>query len=120
MKKDRIHTIKLICLVFLCLIAAVSASAQQLDFNKAAAADGAELARAMPVLAKEIIAVYKDEERERYLNNLFRLQMIAGNYAEANAAIKSLREIPKANDPVYRNATNLQYEIFSNAKLRQA
>lgn len=118
-KKERIQSIKLLWLVFLCLIAAVSASAQQLDFNKAAAADEAELARTMPVLAKEIIAVYKDEDRERYLNNLFRLQVIAGNYSEANATIKSLRQIPKANDPVYRNATNLQYEIFSNAKLIQ-
>lgn len=120
MKKAQGRTIKLIHFLFLCLIPAVPTTAQQLSFNKSAVLDEAELARTMPLLAKEAIAVYREGDREKYLNSLFRLHMIAGNYSEANAAIKSLREMPGANDPVYRNATNLQYEIFSNAKLLQA
>jgi putative CocE/NonD family hydrolase len=118
--KPELLLIKLLGLMFLGVMIITQASAQQLDFNKNAAIDEIELSKAMPSLAKQIIASYKEEDHEKYLNNLFRLQMIAGNYAEANATLKSLREIPKANDPVYRNATNLQYEIFSNAKLRQA
>lgn len=107
-------------LIFLCLSATSYASAQQLPFPAAAAADEVELSKAMPGLAKEVIANYKDDDRERYLNNLFRLQMIAEQYADANATIRSLREILKANDPVYGNVTFIQYEIFSNAKLIQA
>lgn len=94
--------------------------AQQLDFNRAAATDEAELAKTMPVLAREIIAVYKDDDRRRYLDNLFRLQMIAGQFTEAKATLKSLRDILKQSDPVYANVTYMQYEIFSNAKLIQA
>ncbi len=111
--------INVLCLMFLGVMVITQASAQQLDFSKFAADDEVELSKDMAGLAKQVIASYKEEDREKYLNNLFRLQMIAGNYAEANATIKSLREIPKANDPVYRNATNLQYEIFSKAKLIQ-
>ena len=107
-------------LLFLGIIIFTQASAQQLSFNKTAAADEAELSKAMPGLARQIIAGYKEGDREKYLNNLFRLQMLAGNYAEAIHSIKSLRDVPAANDPVYRNATNLQYEIFANAKLAQA
>ena len=107
-------------LLFLGIIIFTQASAQQLSFNKTAAADEAELSKAMPGLARQIIAGYKEGDREKYLNNLFRLQMLAGNYAGAIHSIKSLRDVPAANDPVYRNATNLQYEIFANAKLIQA
>ncbi len=110
---------RVICLLFLCAIGTAQAAAQELSFNKAAAADPAELAKTMPGLARDVMANYKDDDRERYLNNLFRLQMIAGQYAEANATIKSLRDILKANDPVYAGVTYAQYEIFSKAKLRE-
>jgi uncharacterized protein len=111
---------KTLWLIFLCLCATTQASAQQMSFPAPAATDEVELSKAMPALAKEVIANYKDDDRERYLSNLFRLQMIAEQYSEANATIKSLREILKANDPVYGNVTFKQYEIFSNAKLIQA
>jgi uncharacterized protein len=118
--KPGLLLLKLLGVVLLSVTANTQASAQQLNFDKSAATDDVELSKAMPELAKQIIAGYKEEDRQKYLNNLFRLQMIAGNYAGANAAIKALRETPGANDPVYRSATNLQYEIYANARLNQA
>jgi len=111
---------KLLCLLFLCMIGAIQTVAQQLDFNKAAATDDGELAKTMPILARDIIAVYKDDDRQKYLNNLFRLQMIAGDYGAANDTIKLLRDNLRASDPVNANVIYRQYEIFSAAKLRQA
>jgi putative CocE/NonD family hydrolase len=112
--------LKLLSFTLLSVTAITQASAQQLSFDKSAAADDLKLSTEMPNLAKQIIASYREPDRQKYLDNLFRLQMLVGNYLEANAAIKSLREIPGANDPVYRSATNLQYEIFAQAKLNQA
>ncbi|MGH9871264.1 MAG: CocE/NonD family hydrolase [Pyrinomonadaceae bacterium] len=111
---------KSLCLLFLCMFGAVQTVAQQLDFNKAAATDEVELAKMMPILARETIAVYEDDDRQKYLNSLFRLQIIAGEYAEAKDTIKLLREIIRVSDPVYANAVYTQFEIFSDAKLRQA
>ncbi len=102
------------------MFGAVQTVAQQLDFNKAAATDEVELAKMMPILARETIAVYEDDDRQKYLNSLFRLQIIAGEYAEAKDTIKLLREIIRVSDPVYANAVYTQFEIFSDAKLRQA
>ena len=116
----QLQLIKILCLVFLGVTLTFQTSAQQLDFDKSAAFDNVELSKAMPALAKQIIANYKEENRERYLNNLFRLQMIAGDYAGANDTIKLLRGILRASDPVYANVVYTQYEIFSDAKLRQA
>ena len=101
------------------MMGTIQTVAQQLDFNRAAATDEAELAKTMPILARETIAVYKDDDRRRYLDYLFRLQMIAGQFTEAKATLKSLRDILKQSDPVYAHLTYMQYEIFSNAKLIQ-
>jgi putative CocE/NonD family hydrolase len=116
----QLQLIKILCLVFLGLLLTTQTSAQQLDFNKLAASDEVELSKAMSNLAKQIIANYKEEDRQKYLNNLFRLQMIAGDYAQAKETIKLLRDILRASDPVYANVVYTQHEIFSDAKLKQA
>ncbi len=84
---------KLLGLVVLSLSAAVCAPAQQLDFTQAATADPAELAKAMPLLAKAVIAAYHDEDRGKYLDNLFRLQIVAGRYADALRTLATLHEL---------------------------
>ena len=116
----QLQFIKILCLVFLGVMLTTQASAQQLDFSKLAASDDVELSKVMPTLAKQIIANYKEEDRQRYLNNLFRLQLIAGDYATAKDTIKLLRGILRVSDPANANSIYTQYEIFSDAKLRQA
>src|ERR1043166_7742198 len=96
-----LRLIKILCLVFPAVTLTFQTSAQQLDFSKLAVADEMELSKAMPTLAKQIIASYKETDREKFLNNLFRLQIVAGDYAAANDTIKLLRDILRASDPVY-------------------
>jgi|SRR5436305_1228847 len=111
---------KLLSLVLLCLGVAAPAPVQELDLPPAAVRDEATLAQAMPGLARQVMANYKEEDREKYLDNLFRLQMLAGQYAEANATLRSLRDILKAKDPTYGDVANAQFEMYANAKLKQA
>lgn len=111
---------RLLGLILLPLIASVYAPAQQLDFKQAATSDPAELAKAMPALARAVIAAYRDEDRGEYLNNLFRLQIVAGDYAGAKASIEHLRALLKESEPASASIVYAQYEIFSDAKLRQA
>lgn len=108
-----------LCLMFLCLLVTTRGSAQQLDFNRIDITIEAEVSKAMPGLAKQVIANYKEDDRQRYLNNLFRLQMIAGDYTAAIDTLKSLRGVLRASDPAYANVVYMQYEIFLDAKLRQ-
>ena len=83
-------------------------------------ADFAHLSESMPALARQVIADYRDDDRETYLNNLFRLQMIADDYAGADQSLQSLRQIHEARDPAHPDVVHLPYVIFSRAKLRQA
>ena len=108
---------KSLYLVLLCIILSSVASAQQLDFPIAATSNSAELSKAMPILTKNVMANYKEDDRKKFLSNLFRLQIVAGEYTNANATIKAYRQENKASN--YSEVAYIQYEIFALAKLRQ-
>src|SRR5581483_9507182 len=101
------------------LLTPIQAASQPLAFPKAAAIDPGALAKAMPNWAKTIIDKYREEDREQYLANRFRLQMIAEQYAEANATLASLRNLLKTRDPLHAHLTDKHYELFCTAKLLQ-
>ncbi len=104
-----------LCMALLCLIIANYCMAQQIYFPKAAAIDSVTIARQMPELAIEVLSTYKSQgNQENYLDNLFRLQMIAGKYVDAKVTIISLRH--------FLGSTNLQYQqddLFAETRLQQ-
>jgi hypothetical protein len=59
------------------------AGAQQFAFPESAIQDPATLSKAVVRLAGQALAVYKDDDRERYLSSLWALQAVAGRYPEA-------------------------------------
>src|SRR5215472_11833397 len=89
-------------------------AAQNVALPRAALKDESALGKAMPDLARSAIAGYKEADREKYLDTLFRLQMVAGQYSESLATLKSLRDMRKGP-----YVADIQYEIYSNAKLKQ-
>lgn len=96
------------------------AAQQQLYFPRAAVTDSIQLPKAMPLLARYVIANYRDASQETYLNTLFRLQIVAEDYAAANTTITDYRKIDKAGSPVFPELAGLQYELYARAKLDQA
>ncbi|MCI0607404.1 CocE/NonD family hydrolase [bacterium] len=110
---------KLISFLLISLAIPIHTSAQQLDFPKSAHTKIEDLQTAMPQLAKKMIEIYKEDDRQKYLDHLFRLQMIATNYNEAIATIRSLREVFKVKDPSHANMANMVYEIFCSTRVTQ-
>jgi len=80
--------------------------------------DDGRLDEAMPSFAREALSLHQDEDRARYLGTRFRLQMVAGQYAQAIESIDALRVL--RNDPPSQPPLFLQYEIHARAKLLQA
>lgn len=104
------------------LLAATLCAAQPFEFP-AAAEDPAALSRSMSKLAAEVIAVYHDDARRTDLDNRFRLQIVAGQYAEANETLASLRALPVPPEnpgSPQAGATNVLYQVFARAKARQS
>jgi putative CocE/NonD family hydrolase len=106
-------------LILILLACATSLKAQMLDFNQAAVGDQAVLATAMPQLAASVIAAYREDDREKYLDNLFRLQLVAGDYEGAGKSLASLREL-RGPSLSQASINNVRWEIYAKAVLRHA
>jgi putative CocE/NonD family hydrolase len=89
--------------------------ARDYDFPASAARDGAALHSATLQLAVATLATYREPAKDIYLDNLFRLQLVAGRYAEA---LRTIEQIRSAEGPSAQSrAHNAQYEMFARAKI---
>jgi putative CocE/NonD family hydrolase len=73
----------------------------------------------MPDLARAAIAIYRDDDRRKYLDTLFRLQIVAGQHAQANKSLEDLRALPASTISPQPGATLVLYEILARARARQ-
>lgn len=84
----------------------------------AAIDDGARLDAAMPSLARQLLADYRDDDRSRDLNQRFRLQLVAGDYAAAERSLETLSAtVTQGPVPVRPNLA--QYRVYARAKALQ-
>jgi len=88
----------------------------------ASLADSTARAAAIPRLAAEAAAVYRDSNRVVMLDNQFRLHLLAGRYQEAAATLADWRRAWDAlGDTTARGrAVNVRYEVYLRAKRLQA
>jgi uncharacterized protein len=93
--------------------AALSDSAPGFDLPAAAATDPAALDAAMPTLADQVLAVYKEGDQDKYLDNLFRLQIVAGKDADALKTLAALHRL--RGDALMANVIDTQFEIHAAA-----
>jgi putative CocE/NonD family hydrolase len=110
----------LLCACLLIAGSAPAAWSQRLDFSKVTPTADAALANALPALAKQVIGVYTDTTQDRYLNNLFRLQMVAGDYSGARITLEKLRTLDETANSPQSIAMLTPDELTVNAKLRQS
>ncbi len=91
--------------------AATPVAAQTARFPAPMASDDAALARSMPALATAVMAAYHDDDQALYLDNLFRLQMVAGQNAAAEESLTRLRAMRATSPSPGLVAKDVQYEI---------
>ena len=96
------------------------AYAQQFDLPKPIPSGDSELAAYMSSLARQVVAAYDDSDREKYLDNLFRMQLIAGRYADAVKTLSALRGLRRGANVHTSIVNNVRWEVYGHAKLLQA
>src|SRR5215472_1667845 len=112
--------LKYLAVVGCLLLIEPAAFAQQFSFDATATTDPTALAKQMPNLAREVLSGYHDDDRSRYLENLFRLQIVAGQYDDAIKSIRELRSLQANSASPYGRVLNVQHEMFAIAKLGPA
>jgi hypothetical protein len=109
---------KWLLVFFLSLVIPAAADVPIFPFAAPLADNRAVLTENISRLAVAVLSVYREPDRTTYLDNLFRLQMVSGRYADAAQTIKSLRALPDPEDPPQGKARDAQYEILARAKAR--
>ncbi len=106
---------KLIALLFLVLIN-LPVKGQELSYEKAALSDSVSLAINMRNLAKGYLQQKKISNLKIEVNDLYMIEILAGDYEASIRTIQWLRENSEMNNghPHY-----IQYELFSKAKIKQ-
>ncbi len=95
-------------------------TAQNLYFPRSSFSDSVSLSKSLPALAQRVISIYKQEsDKKTYLNNLFVLRMITGQYASTINIIDTLRVLYNKDNAKYPELLLIQYEIFCNSKLKE-
>ena len=92
--------------------------AEEFPFPEAAVNDSAVRSQALPELARQTVAAYRHNDQDQYLDNLFRLQTVSGQYGDSLKTIATLRERLRASHPERAGWVNVQYEIYSRARMR--
>jgi putative CocE/NonD family hydrolase len=110
---------KSVLLVWMCIAFCLSMPAQRPEFPGPPADDEFALSKYMSNLAKQVASVYHDDDRRTYLDNLFRAQIVAGQYTAAAKSLQDLRAFRTAESSPQARATNVQYEIYVHAKVTQ-
>ncbi|MEO6313847.1 MAG: CocE/NonD family hydrolase [Chitinophagaceae bacterium] len=103
----------LICMV-------LHAPAQTFYFPKAYYTDSAALRKNISDLAKQVIIAYKETDKITYLENVFRYQLVAGQYEAAIKSLDSQRNLLKDADTVSIKGIGFQFQTYATAKIRQA
>jgi hypothetical protein len=92
------------------------AAAPDLEFHAPSSPTDAAAAATMRDLATRLVPIYEEPDRNRYLANLFALQMVSGNFAAADVSRQSLRERRRKlniHRPIDRD---IVYDLYAYAK----
>ncbi|MGB2663274.1 MAG: CocE/NonD family hydrolase [Candidatus Acidiferrum sp.] len=107
---------KLLFSVLFIVALAPFGDAQQFDFPAAAAQDPKTLSKVVVTLAGQVLAVYRDNDRETYFSNLSALQAVAGQYPQAVQSFVALRDFRRSAHVSNAAWLDLQYEIYVRAR----
>ncbi|BAV06410.1 hydrolase, CocE/NonD family [Filimonas lacunae] len=106
-------------MALLCLCISRFAPAQSFVWSAATANDSVSVDRQIKLLAAEVMNVYTDSSRKNYLENVYRLQLLTGQYKQAVATAKVWLPLWEAASP-YKPAVSLSYQLYAQAVMEQS
>lgn len=108
----KIASVALVCFLF-------NSFSQSFYFPEKQHKDSLSLSTCMSALAKQVLANYKETDKNTFFDNRFRYQIVTKQYKEALESIDSLQNVYKATDPLGFKGFAFQYQTFAATKLQQ-
>lgn len=92
-------------------LALLPSFSQKLYFDKANYRDSTLLEKNIGSLAKQVIPLYKNDDPSNYLDNIFRLQLVAGMYNGMYASLKKMEYLER-RDSVTPFALGFAFQLY--------
>jgi hypothetical protein len=110
-----------LCFILWVLVLTPSrALAQEFEFTAPPAADDANTPALMRDLAGRVLPVYEEPDRDRYLENLSALQLVAGDYKAAYETRQSLRDRQRSADASRPIDRDVVFDLYVHARAMEA
>lgn len=106
---------KLLFLQLIWVVITLNASAQEIELPKNISKNGAMLDTSMKKIAKQALLLYEEPNHDKYLNTLFRLQTVAGQYSKAAVTLQHLTKLRRKADPT-SSLTLLPFDVVTKAR----
>lgn len=84
---------------------------QKIYFAKANYQDSSLLEKNIPSLAKQLLPLYKNDSPSDYLDNLFRIQFVAGMYSEIYTSLKRMDYL-ESKDSITPTIYGFAYQVY--------
>jgi uncharacterized protein len=99
------------------LLSSLSSYTQNVFFARSNYSDSVRLEESIPALAKKAIENYREPDRFKYFDNLSKLQIVAGEFSNANVSLDSISILfaAKITDTLTAKAFLFQYKIYCRA-----
>lgn len=110
---------KNVCFALTFAFSSLLLHAQKVYFPAAWVKDSVTMDKALPALATQVAVLYNEPDKRTYFENLFRLQMVAGDNEKALGTLDSLRMLSAAADPAGAAVLGIQFEAFAKTKINQ-
>jgi putative CocE/NonD family hydrolase len=91
------------------------ASGQRLPLPAGGLTSDSAIAKTLPRLAREAIALYANPDSDAYLDNLARLEIVAGDFRRGGETLARLRSLRARSNAPKRAVLPVPYEVYAKA-----
>lgn len=93
-------------------------TSQKIYFEKSNYKDSLTLDKSLPVLAKKILSIYKNPNKETFFDNCFRIQFVAKDYKGAEKTLQNYgQEI--FGDSISKRSLAFHYKVYGKTALHE-
>ncbi len=93
-------------------------SSQNIYFPKSFYLDSISLVKNMPRLAEKVVKSYSEQDKIKYLENLFRIQILSSHYESGIKSLNEYRKLSYKSDTTFGKSVGFQFSSFASAMLK--
>lgn len=106
-------------LAIILVYTSISSFSQKLYLPSSTLKDSSSIHSSLTPLSKQLLKTYKEENKQTYLDNILRFEIVAQEYEKSLLTLDTIRSFYKQSAPQLAPVISFNFQLFSKAKLYQ-